>query len=57
MPKESQNVDIWCTFSSLVSSYDRLYAMNNKSEVTLVCGSSYHTRAVISCDMKPHKQT
>ena len=23
----------------------------------VVCGFSYHTRAALSCDMKPHKQT
>ena len=30
--KESQNVDKRCTFSSLVSSYIHLYAMNDKSK-------------------------
>ena len=23
----------------------------------VVCGASYHTRAALSCDMRPHKQT
>ena len=23
----------------------------------IVCGTSYHTRAVLSCDIRPHKQT
>ena len=40
MPKELQNVDKRCTFSSLVSSYNHLYAMNDKSKTTLVCGTA-----------------
>ena len=32
MPKESKNADKSCTFSSLISIYDHLYAMNNKSK-------------------------
>ena len=40
MPKESQNVDKRCTFSSLVSSYDHLYAMNDKSKTTFICGTA-----------------
>ena len=32
MPKESKNVDEKCAFSSLVSSYDQLYAMTDKRE-------------------------
>ena len=62
IPKDSQNVDKSCTFSSLVSSYIRLCAMNDKSKTTLVsdlvvCGSSYQTRATLSYDMRPNKQT
>ena len=43
--------------SSLVtcSSYDHLYAMNDKSKTTLVCGVSYHTGALLSFYMRPHK--
>ena len=40
MPKESKNVDKRCTLSSLVSSFDHLNAMNDKSKTTLVCGQS-----------------
>ena len=68
MPKESQNVDKRCTFSSLISSYHHLYAMNENSKPHLcveqlivsdliVCGASYNTWAALSCDMRPHKQT
>ena len=39
MHKESQNVDKRCTLSSLVSSDIHLYAMNDKSKATLVCGT------------------
>ena len=39
MPKESNNVDKRYAFSSLVSSYDHLYATNDKSKTTLVCGT------------------
>ena len=35
MPKESQNVDKRCTFSSLVIIYNHLYAMNDKRKATL----------------------
>ena len=45
MAKESKNVEKRCTFSSLVSSYDHLYVMNDKS------------KTMLSCDMRPHKQT
>ena len=38
MPKESQNVDKRCIFSSLVSNYNHLYAMNDKSKTTHSCG-------------------
>ena len=38
MPKVSKNVDKRGAFSTLVSSYDHLFAMNNKSKTTLVCG-------------------
>ena len=34
VPKESQNADKMCTFSSLVSSYNHFYAMNDKSKTT-----------------------
>ena len=37
MAKESQNVDKRCTFSSLISSYNNLYAMNAKKKTTLKC--------------------
>ena len=68
MPKESKNVDKRCTFSSLVSCYDHLDAVNDKSKTRLVCVAakcirsrclwgSYHTRAARSCGMRPHKQT
>ena len=59
MPKESRNVqlDERCTFSSLVSSDDRVYAMHDKSKTTLVCVASYHIRAVLSCDMRTHKHS
>ena len=57
MPKESKNVDKRCTFSSLFSSYVHLYAMNDKSKTTHICGPSYHTQAMLLCDMKPYKQT
>ena len=40
MPKESQNVNKRCTFSSLVSNYNHLYAMNDKSKTTLVCATA-----------------
>ena len=40
MPKESQNVEERCTFSSLVSSYNDLHAMNDISKTTLVCGTA-----------------
>ena len=57
MPKESQNVDNRCTFLSLVSRYNNLYAMNDKNKQLivsdLVCGTSYHTQAALSCDMSP----
>ena len=54
MPKESKNVDKRCTFSSLISTYDHLYVMNDKSQLILsdlICGVSYHTRAALSFDM------
>ena len=38
MPKESQNVDKRCTLSSLVSNYNHLYAMDDKSKTTHSCG-------------------
>ena len=47
MPKESQNGDKSCTVSSLVSRYNHLYAMNDKSKTTLVCGTA-------SCIVGPH---
>ena len=50
MPKELQN-------SSLVSSYDHLYTMNDKSHTIsdlVVCGAS---TCVLECDMNPPKQT
>ena len=58
IPKESQNVDKRCTFSSLVSMQLQpfiLYAMNDKSKTTLIvsdliCWASYHTRpAAVMC--------
>ena len=45
MPKQSKNVDKVCTFSSLVSSYDHLYAMNNKSKTTLMCETANYIRS------------
>ena len=64
MPKESQNVDKRCTFSSLVSSYNHLYAKNDKSKTTLVCGTPTCIRSrclwgliSLKCDMRPYKQT
>ena len=44
--KESTNVDKRCTFSSLVtcSSCDHLYAMNDNSKTTLICGAYCKTR-------------
>ena len=54
VPEESKNVNKSCTFSSLVSSYEHLYAMDDKRKKTLlcvdeliasdriVCGASYH---------------
>ena len=44
MPKESKNVDERCAFSSLLSSYDHLYAMYDKSKTTLVCGTANYIR-------------
>ena len=43
MPKESKDVDKRCTFSSFVSSYDLLYAMNDKSKTTLICGTAFNS--------------
>ena len=54
MHKEIKNTDKRCTFSSLVSSYGHLYAMNNNIKTHLyveqlivsdhvVCGASCHT--------------
>ena len=40
MPKDSKNLDNGCTFSSLASSYDHLYAMNDTNKTTLVCGTA-----------------
>ena len=40
MPKESQNVDKMHTFSSLVSNYNHLYAMNDESKTILVCATA-----------------
>ena len=37
IPKASANVDKKCAFSSLVSSYDHLYAMNDKNKTTHSC--------------------
>ena len=45
MPKESQNVEKRCTFSSLVSCYIHLYAMNDKSKTTLVCGIASYIKS------------
>ena len=55
MSKKSKNVDKRCTLPSVVSSYDHLYAMNDKSKTTLVCEASYHGRYSLSSDMSPHK--
>ena len=40
MPKELKNVEKRCTLSFLLSSYDHLYAMNDKSKTTLVYGTA-----------------
>ena len=58
MPKESKNVDKRCAFQSLVSSYDHLYAMNDKRKQhscveqlivsdLIVCGASNCNRNLI----------
>ena len=46
MPKAAKNVDKGCTFSSLVSRYDHLYEMNDKSfKKSLVCGTANSIRS------------
>ena len=65
MPKESQNVEKRCTFSSLVTSYMQLMIKVKQHSCVeqlivsdlFVCGASYHTQAALSCDMRAHKQT
>ena len=60
MPKESKKVAKRCAFSSLVSSFNHLYALCGTAIIVsdlVVCGASYHTQAAPSCDIKPHKQT
>ena len=39
MPNESQNVDKRRTFSSLISNYNQVCAMNDKSKTTLMCAT------------------
>ena len=62
--KESTNVDKRCTFSILVSSYDHLYAMNDKIKPPLMCESANCIQS--SClwghlshsrNTSPHKHT
>ena len=54
MPIESENVDKRYTFSSLVSIYNHLYAMNDNSKTTLVCGTA---NCIWSLCLWGHKQT
>ena len=44
MHKDSMNVDKRCTFSSLVNSFDHLYAINDKHKTTHPCGFPIITR-------------
>ena len=51
MTKELQNVDKRCTFSSLVSNYNHLYAINDNSKTTLMCGTGNCIRSRCLCGL------
>ena len=54
MPKESQNVDKTCTFSTLVSNYNHSYAMNDKSKATLLYGTANCVKSRCLWGFKSH---